>query len=260
MGRLKIGLRLECLRISLRQALRKAAELGVEGVQVNATGDLTPAALSATGRRDFLHQLSALGLKLTALGFPARHGFSTEEGLDARIVAAQKVLALSYDLRAPIVTGSIGRVPEDESHPARQMLRDAVSAVGAHAERVGAVFAAETGTESGETLRRFIDSLGAMGVRANLDPANLLIKGYDPIEAVRHLSDYIVHTHARDALREAGGELGRETTPGDGDLDWSEYLGALEEVGYRGWLVIELDQSRDPMRDVARTVSFLRQF
>ncbi len=260
MGRLRIGLRLECLRIPLRQAMRKAAELGVDGVQVNATGDLAPAALSATGRRDFLHQLDALGLKLTALGFPARHGFSTQEGIEARIAAAQKVLALSYELRAPIVTGSIGRVPEDENHPARQLLRDAVLAVGAHADRVGAVFAVETGTESGQTLRRFIDSLGGLGVRANLDPANLLIKGYDPVQAVRELNQYIVHTHARDALREAGGELGRETAPGDGDLDWHEYLGALEEVGYRGWLVIELDQSRDPMHDIARAVSFLRQF
>jgi sugar phosphate isomerase/epimerase len=239
--------------------MRKAAELGVDGVQVNATGDLAPDALSATGRRDFLHQLDALGLKLTALGFPARHGFSTEEGLEARIAAAHKVLALSFELRAPIVTGAIGRVPEDESHPARQILRDAVSTVGAHADRVGAVFAAETGTESGQTLRRFIDSLGGLGVRANLDPANLLIKGYDPVQAVRELNQHIVHTHVRDALREAGGELGRETTPGDGDLDWNEYLGALEEVGYRGWLTIKLEQAQDPQAAVSRAISFLRR-
>ena len=260
MPHLKIGLRLECLRLPIRQALRKAGELGVAGVQVNAVGDLAPDNLSATGRREFLHLVNSLGLQLTALGFPTRHGYNTADGLEARIAAAQRVLSLSFDLRAPIVTGVIGRVPEDANHPARQLLTESMTAIGAHADRVGAVFAVETATESGATLRRFIDSLGAVGVRANLDPANMLVKGYDPIAAVRELHDAIVHAHARDAVREAGGELGREVTPGDGDLDWNEYLGALEEVGYRGWHVIEIEQADNPEREVARAVSFLRKF
>jgi sugar phosphate isomerase/epimerase len=259
MSRLKIGLRIDCLRLPLRQAVRKAAELGVQGVQVNAVGDLHPDRLSATGQRDLRHFLNSLGLELAALGFPTRHGFSAAEGLDARIEAAKKVLTLSYQLQAPIVTGPIGRVPEDTSHPARQLLSDAITELARHAERVGAVFAVETGPESGATLRRFIDSLGGAGVRASLDPANLLVKGYDPVQSVRDLNECIVHAHARDAVREAGGELGREATPGDGDLDWQEYLGALEEVGYRGWLVIQREQADDPAREIARAVSFLRR-
>ncbi len=257
---LKIGLRIECLRLPTRQALRQAAELGVQGVQVNAVGELAPDNLSATGKRELRHLVNSLGLSLTALGFPTRHGFNTAEGLEGRIAAAQKVLGLSYELRAPIVTGIIGRVPEDETHPTRQLLADSMRVVGSHAERVGAVFAIETGTESCATLRRFIDALGGLGLRANLDPANLLVKGYDPILAVRELNEAIVHTHARDAVRESGGELGREATPGDGDLDWNEYLGALEEVGYRGWFVIEREQSDNPQRDVARAVEFLSKF
>ena len=260
MSHLKIGLRVECLRLPIRQSLRRAAELGVQGVQLNAVGDLAPDNLSATGRRELIHLVNSLGLTLTALGFPTRHGYNTAEGLEARIAAVQKVLTLGYELQAPIVTGSIGRVPEDTTHPARQILIEAITEVGRHAERVGAVFAAETGPESGATLRRFIDSLGSAGIRANLDPANLLVKGYDPVQAVRDLNDAIVHAHARDATREAGGELGRETTPGEGDLDWNEYLGALEEVGYRGWHVIERDQTDNPERDVARAVAFLRWF
>jgi sugar phosphate isomerase/epimerase len=260
MSHLKIGLRIECLRLPVRKALRNAAELGVQGVQLNAVGDLAPDNLTATGRRELLHLLNSVGLTLTALGFPTRHGYNTEDGLDARITAVQKVLTLSYELRAPIVTGAIGRIPEDETHPARKTLTEAMTEIGRHADRVGAVFAAETGTESGATLRRFIDSLGGIGLRTNVDPASLLVKGYDPIQAVRDLNTMIVHTHARDAVREAGGELGREATPGDGDLDWNEYLGALEEVGYRGWFVIEREQTDNPERECARAVDFLRQF
>ena len=260
MARLRIGLRLDCLRLPPRQAVRTAVTLGVEGVQVNAVGDLAPDKLSATGRRDFRRLLDSHGLKLSALGFPTRHGYNTADGLEARIVAVKKVLTMSYELGAPIVTGAIGRVPEDVEHPARKLLTDAMAEVGAHADRVGAVFAVETGPESGAGLRSFLDSLGPIGIRANLDPANLLVKGYDPVQAVRDLAECIVHSYARDAVREPDGELGREVPLGRGDLDWTEYLGALEEVGYHGWLTIDVRQSDSPARDVARAAEFLKQF
>jgi sugar phosphate isomerase/epimerase len=246
--------------LPIRRALLKAAQLGVKGVQVNAVGDLSPDQLSATGRREFSHLVHSFGLTLTALGFPTRHGFNMIDGLEHRVAALQKVLALSFSLKAPIVTGSIGRIPDDATHPVRQTLIDSMTAVGRHAERVGALFAIETGTESGAALRAFIDSLGGVGLRANLDPASLLIKGYDPIQAVRDLNQTIVHAHARDAIREAGGELGREATPGDGELDWYQYLGVLEEVGYRGWHVIEREQAVNAEREVARAVEYLNRF
>ena len=260
MPRLRIGLCLESLRLPVRQALRKAASLGVEGVQFNAVGELSPENLSVTGRREFLHLIRSLGMSLTGIGFPTRHGFNTAEGLEARIAGVKRVLSLSYEVRVPIVVGAIGRIPEDVEHPVRRVLVEAMTEVGQHADRVGAVFAVETGPEPGASLRRFIDSLGVTGIRVNLDPASLLIKGYDPVQAVRDLRELIVHSHARDAVRETGGELGHEATPGDGNLDWNEYLGALEEVGYRGWLVIERQQASNPEREISRAVSFLRQF
>jgi L-ribulose-5-phosphate 3-epimerase len=135
-----------------------------------------------------------------------------------------------------------------------------MTAVGQHADRVGAVFAVETGSESGATLRGFIESVGAVGIRATIDPANLLIKGYDPVQAVRDLNEFIVHAYARDAIREGAGELGREATPGDGDLDWNEYFGAMEEVHYHGWHVIRREQAPNVEREVGRSVSFLSRF
>jgi L-ribulose-5-phosphate 3-epimerase len=260
MARLKIGVHLDCLRLPVRQAARRASELGVAGVQVAAVGELAPENLTATGRRDLRRIFASSGLTLSALGFPTRYGFAAAEGLEARIAALQKVLALSFDLRAPIVTGPIGRVPADAEHPARRLLAESMSEIGRHAERVGAVFAVETGTESGATLREFIDALSGTGIRACLDPANLLVKGYDPLRAVRELGDRIVYSHARDAVVEAGGELGREVPLGQGDLDWPEYLGALEEVGYRGWLTVDVRQSTAPAAAVAQAVEFLRRF
>lgn len=225
---------------------------------MNALGDFAPDVFGHTARRDFCHLLTTHGLTLTALAFPTRQGFNAEEGLESRIEALKKVLTLSFDLRSPIVTGAAGRIAEDLNHPARKMLVDATSEIGRHADRVGARFALETGTESGATLAAFLQSIGSPGLAANLDPANLIIKGYEPIQAVYDLGPAIVHSHAHDALYESGGELGREVNPGDGVLDWPRYLAALEEIGYRGWFVIERDASLNPESDISRAVRYLR--
>ena len=45
----------------------------------------------------------------------------------------------------------------------------------------------------------------------------------------------------------------------DGDIDWTAFLGALEQVGYRGWLTIKRGVSPDPVADLRAGVGFLRR-
>jgi len=260
MARFKIGLRMQVLRLPIRKALRVAAQSGVAGVQIDPKGELSPERLSGTGRREFRRLLEQLGLQLTGLSFPARRGFDTEEGLEGRLEALTKLFAFAYQLGAPLVIGSIGRVPEDREHPARRLLEEVLAEIGRRAERHGAVFAVETGTESGKTLRGLLDVVNLPTVRCNLDPANLLVRGYDPVAAVFDLAEMIVHTHARDALREAAGDIGREVPLGRGDLDWDSYMRALADIDYYGWLTIERQQAADPQAELSQAVAFLRRY
>ena len=260
MPRLKIGIRVECLRLPVKEAIRKAAELGADAVQVDASGELAPQNLSATGRRDFKHVLRSLGLELAAVGFPTRRGYAVADQLDTRIEQTKKVLSLSYELGGPIVVNHVGRVPQDVDDEGRKLLVASLIDIGRHAERVGAIFAAETGSEAGPVLRGLLDSLGVGGVGVNLDPAGLLLNGFDVLEAVRALGPLIVHTHARDGRYSQAAAAGREVPLGQGDLDWQAYLAALEEVDYRGYLTIERESGDDPVADVAHAVKFLKQF
>src|SRR5881227_1411943 len=98
MAKLKIGVRLESLGLPLRRALQEAERLGVAGVQVDATGDLTPQKLSQTGRREFRHLLRAHNLELTAVGCPLRRGLDAAENQEARIDHVKAVMGLSFDL------------------------------------------------------------------------------------------------------------------------------------------------------------------
>src|SRR5579875_2543857 len=258
MHRLKIGIRLESLGLPLRRALAEAGRLGVAGVQVDAVGDLAPNALSETGRREFRHLLRAHNVELTALGCPLRRGLDSTENQQPRLEHVQKVLSLSFDLGPRIVIVQAGAVREDANEPRMVALRESLDALARHGDRVGATLALETGLEDGAVLSAFLDRFdsGALGV--NLDPANLLLHGFDPYAAVQALGHRIVHSHAKDARQSSASRIAQEVPLGHGDIDWMKYLGVLEEVEYRGWLTIERETGENRLADVAAGVAFLR--
>jgi sugar phosphate isomerase/epimerase len=259
MNRPKIGVRLESLGLPLRPALAAAQRMGVAGVQVDAVGDLAAANLSQTGRREFRHLLKAYNLELTALGCPQRHGLDVPDGQEERIDRLRMTLALSYDLGPRVVVAEVGRMPDKEDDPRFVLLSEALAALGQHGDRVGAVLALETGLESGETLRKFLERFDTGGLGVNLDPANLLMHGHSPYDAVRVLREKILHTHAKDAREQGASRTAQEVALGHGDIDWLMYLEALEQAEYRGWLTVEREGGTDRVNEVAVGVKFLRR-
>jgi sugar phosphate isomerase/epimerase len=260
MSRLNLGIRLESLGLPLRRALQEARRLGVAGVQVDAVGDLSPNNLSQTGRREFKNLLRSHDLQLTALGCPLRRGLDTAQDQQPRIEHVRKAMSLSFDLGPRIVVVQAGRIPDDGTDPRAAVLTESLRALGQHGDRTGTRLALETGLESGPTLRKFLDGLDTGGVGVNLDPANLLIHGFDPCASARALHGKIVHAHAKDARTASPSQAAREVPVGHGDVEWLEFLGVLEEVEYRGWLVIEQETGDDRLADVAGSVAFLRRF
>lgn len=260
MKRLRIGVRLESLGMPLRRGLQEVERLGVTGVQVDGVGDLLPRTLSQTGRREFRHVLHAHNLELTALGCPLRHGLDTPTGQEARIEHIRQMLSLSFDLGARVVIVQAGRVPEDANDPRARLLTEALLALGHHGDRTGTVLALETGLESGAVLRQFLDRFDTGGLGVNLDPANLLLGGFDPYESARALQGRVVHSHAQDARPAGPNRSGQLVPVGHGDIEWMRYLSVLEEIDYHGWLVLEQETSTAPLRDIAAGVQFLRRF
>jgi len=256
---MKIGIRLESLGLPLRRALAEVERLDVTGVQVDAVGELAPDQLSQTGRREFRNLLRSHSLELTALGCPLRRGLEVAENQEARIQHLRRVLALSFDLGPRIVVVQAGRVPDDPQAESARWLREALWALGQHGDRVGAVLALETGLESGETLAQFLNQFDTGGLGVNLDPANLLMNGFDPYASAQALRGRIVHSHAKDARTSTANRAAQEVPLGHGDIEWMRYLGVLEEVEYRGWLTIERETGDNRLADVTAGVGFLRR-
>ena len=69
------------------------------------------------------------------------------------------------------------------------------------------------------------------------DTAHLAAGGGDPAAMILALSDRIAHVHLKDVVSQPV-----SFRPlGEGDLDFDLILSAVHEVGYDGWLVVELD-------------------
>ncbi len=137
------------------------------------------------------------------------------------------------------------------------MLAETLRILGQFGDKIGAILALTTGLEPGDVLAGFLDRFDTGSLAANLDPASLLINRFDPISAVRSLHERIRHVQARDA-RQAGAS--REEVPlGQGDIDWMQFLGALEEIEYRSWITIMRKQGDARLADISLGVALLRR-
>jgi sugar phosphate isomerase/epimerase len=120
----------------------------------------------------------------------------------------------------------------------------------------------ETGQESAEELKEFLEQLNHPAVGVNFDPANMILynKG-SPIEGVRVLWPWIKHVHIKDATRPAQpGMWGTEVPWGQGEAGGSAFLKALAEVGFEGALAIERESGDDRFGDIRSAVEMLSSF
>jgi sugar phosphate isomerase/epimerase len=51
----------------------------------------------------------------------------------------------------------------------------------------------------------------------------------------------------------------KEVPLGEGEVDWDNYLKALKEIGFDGFLTIERETGDDPCADIVKAVDFLRK-
>jgi len=257
---LKIGVFADSLGLPVRQGIETVAELGARCFQVYTTkGDLLPENLSPEGRREFKRFYEGLGLELSAICSDFFTGFVDAEKNPERIAMTKPQIDLAADLEVGIITTHIGVITEDESDPVWETVTRALEEIGRHAEARGVVFATETGPEPGPVLARLIERLQTDAVRVNFDPANFLICGFDLWEAVDALTPYVVHTHAKDAVKDPEGGRGKEVPLGEGDVEWPRYVAALQSAGFDGAYVIEREGGEDRIGDVRRGIEVLRQ-
>jgi len=228
-------------------AFKLAAEIGADGVEVDmgSLGDRPTFdnRLAAPEVRDqFLAEAAARGQRIASLamsGFYAQ-SFAERDGID-RVV--QDAIDTAVALKVDTIFLPLGVRSDLAAHPE---LRPAVVArlidAGRRAADAGVVIGIETALDAaGEA--RLLDDVGGTAIRSSFNFANALQNGRDLLAELRTLgAERIRQIHAsnRDGV----------LLEHDPQIDLEAVKTALDDMGWRGWLVIERSRDAADARNV----------
>lgn len=279
---MKIGVITDCFKLPLNESIKLAGELGFDGIQIYATtGEFSPEALTTERKSEIKSLLKENHLEISALcGDMGGYGFQIKEDNDERIEKTKRIIDLAEEFGTSVITTHIGVIPDDKKHPRYSIMLDAMCKCGEYAIGKNITLAIETGPEKAATLLDFIKNTNG-GIGVNLDPANfVMVTGQDPVKAVKKLGKYIVHTHVKDGimLKQTDPEIiydcfakggidalnvsdyFLETPLGEGSVDFPNYIKALKEIGYDGYLTIERETGNNPINDIQNALRTVKKF
>lgn len=257
---MKIGVIPDSFQVPFKEAIILAKDIGATGIQPYVTkGEMAPENLSRFDREDIVKSVKALGLEFSAVCADFGMHFNEYGKNEEDIKRTMTMMDLARDLGTNIITTHIGKVPEDENCEEYFNIVKTIETLGKYGDKTGVRFATETGPEKAIYLKKIIEKADTKSAKVNLDPANFVMCcGQDPVEAVELLKDYIVHTHAKDGVMNPDGTH-TEYKLGDGDVPFREYLTALKNAGYDGYLTIERERGATRFDDIKHAVHFLNE-
>ena len=139
----------------------------------------------------------------------------------------------------------VGFIPEDPNNEQYPKIIAALREVAEYCAANGQKLLFETGQETPVTLLRAIQDVGTGNLGVNFDPANLILYGKaNPVDALGMIGKYVCDVHAKDGCYPTDGKtLGRETSLGEGQVNYSALIRALKDLGYDGAITVEREIS-----------------
>jgi sugar phosphate isomerase/epimerase len=109
-----------------------------------------------------------------------------------------------------------------------------------------------------ETSKDFLDIIKEIKsdwVGLNFDIGHFFCVGEDPVQLVYDLADYIGHFHLADI---AQNKIHNHLIPGEGVIDFKRVLKAIYDIGYDGYITVELyPYQKDPIRAARKAHDYL---
>ncbi|MDY0169141.1 MAG: sugar phosphate isomerase/epimerase family protein [Thermoguttaceae bacterium] len=201
-------------------------------------------------------------ISATTIGFP-QEDYSTLESIriTGGIVPDEywqrnrdivfRAAGITEELGVRYLSLHAGFIEESDAARAKTIGDRMTQLADAAAER-GIMLLMETGQETADNLKSFLEEVSHPALGVNLDPANMILYGKgDPVEAVHTLAPWIKHVHVKDAIRtKQPGTWGREVPWGEGDVGADRFLATLSAVGFAGVLAVERECGDDRLGDI----------
>jgi sugar phosphate isomerase/epimerase len=206
-----------------------AKEIGLDGVQVDFGRDEDNLPLFDKDlQKRFIDARAEQQIEISSLAMGALNKIPykqdpradrwVREGIDVAHTLGVKVILLAFF--------SNGELRNDKQGV--DVVVNRLRRVAAKAENAGVVLGIESYLSAAEHIE-IIERVGSPAVRVYYDVANSRNAGYDIFAEIRTLGPLICEFHAKD----------NDDLYGKGSTDFPRVRDAMDDIGYRGWLVME---------------------
>ena len=188
-------------------------------------------------------------------------GVVPDKHWDANWANIQAVAGIAAALDLKIVTFHAGFLPHEESDPGFAKLLGRITKIADVFDANDIDLGFETGQETADTLRLFLEKLNRPSVGVNFDPANMILYGKgDPIDALETLAPFLKQCHIKDAtMTRDPGTWGMEVTVGTGEVDWPAFFSTLAKIDFKGHCCIEREADEQRVADIRTAREFVTQ-
>lgn len=104
----------------------------------------------------------------------------------------------------------------------------------------------------------FLERISHPNLKMNCDLGHFYCVEEDPADVLRRCAPWIAHIHLEDISEN---RIHQHRVPGDGDMDFDAIFHAIRDIGYDGWITIELYPYESTAETVARRAfDYLRRY
>jgi sugar phosphate isomerase/epimerase len=259
------------LRFSFAEAVGRLAAIGYAGVEIMAdVPHAWPAFMLEEQKQGLRDALAKNNLAISNINSFMMHAIDDRRQRywhpswiepdpnyrAVRIDHTMRALILARELGAKCITTEPGGPlePGQSWSAALKLFVEMLKPVIAHAEKEGVLLLIEP--EPGlliETADQFLElmrHIDSPAVGLNFDIGHSFCVGDEPATTIPRLAKYIHHFHLEDI---AATRVHHHLVPGEGAIDFGATFRAIRQIGYDGWVTIELYPYVDDPDAAART-------
>jgi sugar phosphate isomerase/epimerase len=259
------------LHYSFAEAVERIAAIGYRGVEVMAdVPHAWPAYLLPAQKQALRDALASHGLAVANVNAFMMHAVNDYRQKywhpswiepdphyrRVRVDHTKRALTLAKEIGAPCITtepgGPVG--PGESWTAALKLFVEELKPVAEHAEKEGVLLLVEPEPglliEKAAQFEEFMRHIDSPAVALNFDIGHMYCVGEDPPVALRQLAKFVRHIHLEDI---ASTRVHHHLVPGEGAIDFGATLWAVQDIGYSGWVTIELYPYIDNPDAAART-------
>jgi sugar phosphate isomerase/epimerase len=165
---------------------------------------------------------------------------------------AQVTVKNAVRLGVKFIDFHAGFLPHDPRDPAFAKLIGRIRQLAKLYADHGITLGCETGQETADALKAFLEHLNEPNVAVNFDPANMLLynKG-DPVASLRVVARWVKGVHLKDAtVTKTPGTWGEELAVGTGQVNWPAFFQALDDIKFDGTFGFEREANNQRVADI----------